>query len=108
MDLAAAKGTIDFGIITIREDECAAILERFPYEVADVEGRKFYSVRRISEGDPYNVAVVCCVDQGNQEALAAASAMLEELEPRWLLVVGIAGAAPAFERSLGDVVVSTK
>ena len=36
-----------------------------------------------------------------------ANALLDELAPRWLLVVGIAGSAPAVEFTLGDVVVST-
>ena len=34
--------------------------------------------------------------------------MLEELEPRWLLVVGIAGGVPSDELTLGDVVVSNR
>jgi nucleoside phosphorylase len=40
--------------------------------------------------------------------LDAAWDVLEELEPRWLLVVGIAGGVPSDELTLGDVVVSTR
>jgi nucleoside phosphorylase len=34
--------------------------------------------------------------------------VLEELEPRWILVVGIAGGVPSDELTLGDVVVSNR
>jgi nucleoside phosphorylase len=48
------------------------------------------------------------VDQGNADAQAAAHAMLEDLAPRFVLVVGIAGGVPSHEFSLGDVVVSSR
>lgn len=100
--------TVDFGIITIREDEFEAVLERFPEEIGIVSGRREYNLRRLAPGDPYTVAIVRCAAQGNGEAQQVANALLDDLSPRWLLVVGIGGAAPAFERTLGDVVVSTE
>ena len=37
MDAAELKGKVDFGIITIREDEFEAVLQRFPGKVGVVE-----------------------------------------------------------------------
>lgn len=34
--------------------------------------------------------------------------MIDELNPKWLLVVGIAGGIPAFEFGLGDVVLASR
>src|SRR5262245_37688269 len=102
------KGKVDFGIITIREDEFDAVLRRFPAKLGIASGRRAYNLRSIelSASEGYVVAIVRCTEQGNSEAQAVAHALLDELEPRWLLVVGIAGGAPANEFTLGDVVVS--
>jgi nucleoside phosphorylase len=54
------------------------------------------------------VAVLRCTEQGNAEALDAARDLLEDVAPRWLLVVGIAGGVPSDDFTLGDVVVSTR
>jgi nucleoside phosphorylase len=101
---------VDVGIITIREDENAAVLNRFPEKLATVAGRRRYRIRRLrlSATEAYTVAVLRCVEQGNGEAQAAARDLLEDLAPRWILVVGIAGGAPTHEFSLGDVVVSNR
>jgi len=105
----AVKGTVDFGILTIREDEFEAVLERMPPQ-ATVKGRRTYNLHRMElvEGGSYLVAIVRCIEQGNTETLDATRDLLEELAPRWLLVVGIAGGVPSEEWSLGDVVVSTR
>ena len=102
------KGRVDFGIITIREDEFEAVLDRFPEDLGIVSGRRQYNIRRIAPEDPYTVAIVRCAHQANSEAQQVANALLDELAPRWLLVVGIGGGAPAHEFTLGDVVVATE
>jgi serine/threonine protein kinase/nucleoside phosphorylase len=103
------KGTVDFGIITIREDEFEAVLHHFP-EAGRVTGRRQYNLRRVelANGDSYLVAVLRCIEQGNGEAQSAAHDLLEDLNPQWLIVVGIAGGVPSGEFGLGDVVVSTR
>ena len=110
MQSSELKGKVDFGIITIREDEFEAVLQRFPERIGVVSGRRQYNIRQlaIGDGDAYTVAIVRCAAQGNGEAQQVANALLDELAPRWLLVVGIAGGAPASEFTLGDVVVSTE
>ncbi|HSN97971.1 MAG TPA: tetratricopeptide repeat protein, partial [Candidatus Nanopelagicales bacterium] len=101
---------VDIGIITVREDECAAVLQRFPDAICTASGRRRYRIRRLqlSPTEAYTVAVLRCAEQGNGEAQAAARDLLEDLAPAWILVVGIAGGVPAHEFSLGDVIVSNR
>ena len=100
--------TVDIGIITIREDEFLAVLSRFPghrlvkgsgsnYEVADVQTR---------EGRTLHVAVARCPDQGQVAAQALTSTMLQDVSPKWIFVVGIAGQMPTSDHTLGDVLIS--
>lgn len=103
------RGKVDFGILTIREDENTAVLRRFD-KVATDEQQRRYRIRSLTlpGAGSYTLAVLRCLEQGNSDAQAAASAMIEDLAPRFLLVVGIAGGVPANEFSLGDVVVSSR
>jgi nucleoside phosphorylase/tetratricopeptide (TPR) repeat protein len=109
LDLAEVRGKVDFGIISIREDEFEAVLEHFPV-TGRTTGRRQYNLSRIdlAAGGAYLLAMIRCVEQGGGEAQAAAHDLLDELNPRWLLVVGIAGARPSNDFGLGDVVVSTR
>jgi nucleoside phosphorylase len=52
--------------------------------------------------------VLRCLEQGNTDAQAAARDLLDDLAPRFVLVVGIAGGVPSYELTLGDVVVSSR
>src|SRR5262249_476968 len=105
---SAYHGKIDFGILTIREDENRAVLDRFD-KVAMEEQRRRYRIGRLvlPNGGTYALAVLRCLEQGNTDALAAARDLLEDLAPQFVLVVGIAGGVPSTEFSLGDVVVSS-
>jgi nucleoside phosphorylase len=109
MNVSDIRGQVDFGIITIREDEFDAVLQRFPKQDV-VQGRRRYNLSEVEtvRGDSYLTAVMRCFEQGNTEAMDAARDLLEDLDPQWLLVVGIAGGVPASEFTLGDVVVSTR
>ncbi|HSR98736.1 MAG TPA: hypothetical protein VLM79_16885, partial [Kofleriaceae bacterium] len=105
----AAGVGVDVGILTIRDDEFMAVLDRFP-GVGTRTGRRKYRMRRLELGDgqAYSVGVVSCGEQGNTTALDTARDLLDDLAPRLLLVVGIAGGAPHDEHTLGDVVVSNR
>ncbi len=109
MRLTDVKGKVDFGIITIREDEFEAVLARFP-SAGRVSGQRHYNLRRVelADGGSYLVAVVRCIEQGNGDAQSVAHDLLVELNPQWVLVVGIAGGVPSGEFCLGDVIVSTR
>jgi nucleoside phosphorylase/predicted GTPase len=103
------RGKIDFGILTIREDENTAVLRRFA-KVATEAGQRRYRIRTLAlpGGGAYTLAVLRCLEQGTTDAQAAAHALIEDLAPRFMLVVGIAGGVPSHELSLGDVVVSSR
>ncbi|MBK9260268.1 MAG: hypothetical protein IPM54_10575 [Polyangiaceae bacterium] len=90
------KGKVDVGIITIRADENDAVCRRFPKKIGIVNARRQYNLHCVNPIAPhgYTVAILRCAEQGNGEALTAARDLLDDLAPRWLLVVGIAGGAP--------------
>jgi nucleoside phosphorylase len=112
MDIRDVKDRVDFGILTIREDEFRAVLRRFPLKHGDgvARGLRMYNLRSLDldSRSGYTVAILRCIEQGNGEALAAARDLIEDVAPRWILVVGIAGAAPSHDITLGDVVISTR
>jgi nucleoside phosphorylase len=103
------KGKVDFAILTVVDDEFEAVLDRFP-PFGQTTGRRVYNLHRLDlpGGDAYVVAILRCIEMGNGEALSAARDVLEDLEPRWLLSVGIAAGLPSNVVTLGDVVVSTQ
>ncbi len=106
------KPSVDIGILTIRDDEFRALLAAFP-EPDDPElfvARRHYNLRlaNAGKGAVYRVAILRQLDQGNGEALDAARDLLEDLSPRLVLVVGIAGGLPRDDLTLGDVVLSTR
>jgi nucleoside phosphorylase len=103
------NGPVDVGIVTIRPDEHQAVLDRFVEAGIRTESRR-YRIRRLNlgNGEAYTIGVVRCVEQGTTAALETAHALLDDLAPRLLLVVGIAGGVPHDEFSLGDVVVSNR
>jgi nucleoside phosphorylase/tetratricopeptide (TPR) repeat protein len=110
VDAAELKGKVDFGIITIREDEFEAVLQRFHSKLGVVGGPRKYHLYRLelSPRETYTVALIRAAEHGNGEAKGAADAMLDDLAPRWLLVVGIGSGVPANEFTLGDVIASTR
>ncbi|WP_272009256.1 dynamin family protein [Nannocystis radixulma] len=107
--LEELKGKIDFAIMTIREDEFEAVLDRFPANGKAI-GQRHYNICRanLANGEHYLVAVIRCIEPSNDEAQDAARDVLEDLAPQWFFVVGIAGGVPSVEFGLGDVVVSTR
>jgi hypothetical protein len=107
---ATLKGRIDFGIITIREDEFAAVLERFPPRWLITDGEQQYNVASIERNSdtPLYVAVIRTPEPGHSDAQSAAHHFLSELDPSCLVLVGIAGAKPESEFTLGDVVARTR
>src|SRR5262249_14421220 len=109
VDLESFKGKIDFGVISIREDEFLAVLERFAPDRYAM-GSQRYEIGTVptNGGGCYNFAAVRCVEQGQGQAQKVATDLIRDLEPRWLLVVGIGGAVPSMDFTLGDVVCATR
>lgn len=109
VDISGLKGKVDFGIITVREDEYLAVLQRLRPERM-VTGRQTYSLTRLrttNQGE-YLIASVRCVEQGTAEGQKVANNLIEDLNPSWILLVGIAGSVPDYEYTLGDVVLATR
>lgn len=109
------KGKVDFAIISIRDDEWRAILQRFPDESDKlgkygVEGRRTYTLTRVplSSRDHYLVVTARTLSRGEARAQDLARDMIEDLDPQWLVLVGIGGGFPSDEYTLGDIVVATK
>jgi len=62
----------------------------------------------VATGERYTVAILRQVEQGTGEAQHAARDLIEDLAPRLVLVVGIAGGLPSHDVTLGDVVLGTR
>lgn len=99
---------VDFAIIAIRDDELEAVLKFFGPCEQRKGARRNYSVASVTtkSGRFFKVAVLRSHEQGHAAAQAAASDVISDLNPKWIILVGIAGAVPESEFSLGDVVVA--
>jgi nucleoside phosphorylase len=102
------KGQVHAAIITIRPDEYDAMEARLG-ELQSVQGNNSYKLADITTltGERIRVVLTRAVGQGDGKAQAVASNIINELDPAWLLLVGIAGGVPDAEFSLGDVVLAT-
>lgn len=100
----------DIAIITTREDEFEAILQRFKPVPYREPGKRGYGICHLETkgGNHYKIAIARCSEQGNDTSQQLAHDMIRDLDPRLILVVGIAGGVPHDEFTLGDVIVSTR
>jgi nucleoside phosphorylase/tetratricopeptide (TPR) repeat protein len=103
---------IDVAIITAKQEEFDAVLRRFPDAFQGPRGpfRRSYAFRQSSSSvsKSYTVAIVRCVNQGLSEGQNVATDIIEDLEPRLILAVGISGAVPSSDLFLGDVFLPTQ
>jgi nucleoside phosphorylase len=109
VDINQFYDKIDFGIITIREDEFLAVLDRFDktYEVSQ-ERRYIISEFKANNGEIYYIAIVRCVEQGPSESQKVAQTLIQDLNPDWLLLIGIGGGIPNDDFTLGDVILASR
>lgn len=103
-------GCIDACIITIRDDEYDAVLHFFGEGKVVSGANFFYHVCSVGVRDAtnVNVAVVRNSLQGESGAQNVAHNIISELAPKWIIVVGIGGAFPNHEYTLGDVLLSQR
>ncbi len=104
------KLRVDIGVIAVREDEYAAVLGRLPdYQLTKFKHRT-YAIGNVSrnDGESCRVALLRAIEPGPNAGQDAARDIIEDLNPQWLALVGIAGGVPDSEFSLGDVVVATR
>jgi len=102
-------GRVDFAIITTMEDEFQAVLDRFPGKMVERQGH-FYRISRVHvlDGSTAVIAVARAFEQGIEALQFVTQRILDDLDPNWILLVGIAEGVPDFEFTLGDVVLSTR
>ncbi len=101
---------VDIAIITVRDDELNAVLQRFKTKRQQISSGRSYFMGRVTAkgGQHYTIAITRCAEQGNDASRSLAQDIIHELDPQLLLVVGIAGGIPSDEFTLGDVVVSAR
>jgi len=107
----SVRAQVDVAILTIRDDEFRAVLDAFPAKAGrHVATDREYNMRyaEIHGGERYTVAIVRQVEQGTGEAQSVAADLIRDLDPKLLLVVGIAGGLPSDDVTLGDVILSTR
>lgn len=61
-----------------------------------------------NSGECFRVAVTRAQEQGPSEAQFTTQNAIEDLHPQWLALVGIAGAVPDSEFTLGDVIIASR
>jgi nucleoside phosphorylase len=103
------KGKVDFGIITMLDNEFSAVLRRFPPQEFAV-GERTYTMSSVktSASEACLVAMVRCVEAGEGGGQKTAEALINDLDPQWLVLVGIGGAPPDDDFTLGDVIVASR
>lgn len=101
---------VDFGIITIKEEEFTAVEKRFaPVKIVQGEKRKYlYSRVMTPEGKSRDVLIARCLEQGHSDAQQCTNDLIHDANPQWILLVGIAGGLPSEEYTLGDVLLASR
>ncbi len=106
---------VDFLIITALEEERDAVLQRLPgYQqtlTSDVDVRIYYeavveAIRADRARCHYLVVVVCLSNMGRVQASATAGDAIRRWDPRYVLLVGIAGGLKAAGVGLGDILIA--
>ncbi len=86
------------------------MLDRFPDRSFHHGEHRSYIISQVplSNDDYYLVAIVRSFEQGQGHSQDVARDIIEDLDPQWLILVGIAGGVPAEEFTLGDVVAASR
>jgi nucleoside phosphorylase len=109
LHVSEIKGKVHVAIITVRHDEYDAVEARLEDSIPVEGGNNSYEYAAVQCDNKHPVSVVLtrCVAQGNTSAQAVANNIIQDIDPGWLLLVGIAGGVPDNEFSLGDVIVAS-
>jgi nucleoside phosphorylase len=111
------KSPVDFVIVTALEEERDAILGKLPgYQRLDPfndDIRVYFSSNlpaTFPDGSTgtYHIVVMPLLDMGRTQATAATSDAIRRWNPRYVILVGIAGGVAENGVKLGDVLVSTQ
>lgn len=109
MHVNEIKGKVHVAIITVRQDEYAAMEARLGETISVEGGNNSYEYSEVptDSGAALSVVLTRTVTQGNAPAQTVAHNIIHELDPSWLFLVGIAGGVPDHEFCLGDVIVAS-
>src|SRR6266700_4015358 len=100
---------VDIAIMTIREDEFTAVRRYFQIKRQRIPDGRTYLIGEVkTEKQTYTIAIARCSEPGTDVSQRLAHYIIRNLDPRLILVVGIAGGVPHDEFTLGDVVVSSR
>jgi hypothetical protein len=90
-------------ILPVRPDEESAVISRMTLEKRPFKGKHgTYKLGRIRRRDGMLcVAIKRIFEQGNIKSQDAARDAIEDLEPDWIVLIGIGGGIPANEFTLG-------
>jgi nucleoside phosphorylase len=103
------KSLADFTVISIREDEADAVLNRLPSKkLVFVKNRSYWMEEIKTKTGHLSIAAVRTTGQGELKGQDSARDAIEDLHPKWLALVGICGAVPDSEFTLGDVIVASR
>ncbi|MFT3774660.1 MAG: tetratricopeptide repeat protein [Minicystis sp.] len=103
--IAEVKGTVDVGILALTAEDFEAVSDRLPDPGGIARGTREFVIRHAGEGRL--TALVRGWSGDRVDPARAAAALIEEIAPSWIVVVGLGSAVPAEEPSLGDVLVAT-
>jgi nucleoside phosphorylase len=102
---------VDYAVISILEPEFEAILLRFPptETVVGSHGRRYnLCSTTCKSGRTATIVTARAGEQGNSEAQELVADLIPDLKPKCIILVGVAGARPSSDLTLGDVVASNE
>ncbi len=111
-DLGPGEQQVDFAIITALPKEAQAIVSRLEkpevrrFEDKDIRTYHYGAIPIRNTDQEYRVVVVLLPGMGNVSAANAVTDTITHWQPRFVLMVGIAGGIPQDDLDLGDVVVA--
>ncbi|ABW32011.1 5'-methylthioadenosine/S-adenosylhomocysteine nucleosidase family protein [Acaryochloris marina] len=110
MKIESIKNNVDFAIITIKQEEFDAVLCRFESWTGVAGGRHIYIFSQVSTpgGCEYSIVLTRCLEQGQGAAQQITNDLIEDIKPKLLVLVGIAGGVPAIEYTLGDIILASR
>ena len=100
-------GATDVGIITVLSEEARAIRDELGLDPGHTGSPGFELGCIAAGGQPFTVAAVRALDQGEGPAISAFHHLREHHTPRLVVLAGIAGGMPR-RIHIGDVVISTR
>jgi nucleoside phosphorylase len=100
---------VDIAIITVTKEEHEAVRKQLPSLGDLVETNRTYALCKIhSQLHGFSIALVNAIEQGPTAGYDVTRDAIEDLDPYCIFVVGIAGAVPDADFTLGDVIVATR